>query len=195
MDDGSLVLTRHKLDADNYYRMAETGILAREDRVELIDGEIIDMAPIGQDHVSTVNRLNEALVLICTGRAIISPQNTLRLDRLNVPEPDFAILKYRADYYSTGEPASPADVLLLIEVSDSSLEYDRTVKLPLYAISGIPEVWIIDVKRRVVESHRHPEGDKFALSSIHKLGETVHTQYDQDIKVVVSEVFSPYLKL
>ena len=188
MDDGSLVLTRHKLNADDYFRMAEAGILGKGDRVELIDGEIIDMAPIGQGHGSTVSRVYQALVLALHGRATVYSQSSLRLDRLNVPEPDFAVLKYRADFYGTGEPAGPDDVLLLIEVSDSSLRYDRSVKLPLYARSRIPETWIVDLKRHTLECYRLPEGDRYSVWSTHHPGETVALQAAPDLTLNVTDL-------
>lgn len=152
MDD---LLIRHKLDVDEYQRMAEAGILHEDDRVELIDGEIIDMAPIGSDHAGTVNGLNRALVLSCGERAIVSVQNPVRLDRLNEPEPDFALLRPRPDFYRGAHPGA-SDVLLLVEVSDTSLRFDRRVKLPLYARFGIPEVWIVDLHARVLEAHSGP---------------------------------------
>lgn len=188
MDDGSLVLARHKLDADDYFRMAEAGILGRGDRVELIDGEIIDMAPTGQGHGSTVSRLTHTLVMALNGRVTVFSQSSLRLNRLNVPEPDFAILKYRADFYGTGEPANPDDVLLLIEVADSSLRYDRSVKLPLYARSRIPETWIVDLKRHTLESYRLPEGDRYTVWSTHHPGETVSLQAAPDLTLTVTDL-------
>ena len=187
--DTTPLLTRRKLDADAFYRMAEAGILAKEDRVELIDGELIDMAPIGQSHGSTVSRLHEALVLACAGRATVYSQTSVRLDPLNVPEPDFAILKRRADFYGTGEPAGPADVLLLIEVADSSLRFDRTVKLPLYARNGVPEVWIIDLKQRTLECYRQPAGDQYRQCSTHHPGDTLSLAAAPDIALCVDQVF------
>ena len=131
MDDTDLVLTRHRLNVDDYHRMAEAGILGEQDRVELIDGDLIDMAPIGQDHIASVNGLAHALFLACGDRAIVSIQNPARLDRFSEPQPDAALFRPRADHYRTGAPPGPADVLLLVEVADSSLRYDRAVKLPL----------------------------------------------------------------
>ena len=168
MDDGTLVLARHKLDVDKYYRMAEVGILREEDRVELIDGEVMDMAPIGADHMDAVNGLVESLVLACAGRAIVSVQNPVLLDRFNVPQPDLAVFRYRADRYRTGGRPTPADVLLLAEVSDSSLRFDRTVKLPLYARAGVGECWIVDLRGRILQAHRHPAGG--AYTSVETLG-------------------------
>ena len=161
MDDAAVEPVRHKLDVDDYYRMADAGILGEDDRVELIDGDIIDMAPISQGQEAVVNGLNEALVMACMGRAIVSPQNSIRLGRWSAPQPDFAVLRRRADFYATGERPGPADVLLLIEVADSSLRFDQTVKLPLYARAGIAELWIVDLKRRVLDAYRKPAEDGY----------------------------------
>lgn len=173
MDDGPLVLTRHKLDVDAYYRMAEAGIVGWRDRIELIDGEIIDMMPIGQGHYSTVSMLNRALVMACGEQAIVSVQNPVRFDRFNEPQPDFAVLRPRADFYGTGERVGPSDVLLLIEVADSSLRYDRTIKLPLYAAAGVPEYWIVDLRGRLVDAYRGPSGAAYAEKTTHRAGETL----------------------
>src|ERR1700677_2166033 len=137
MDDTDLVPTRHRLNVDDYHRMAEAGILGEDDRVELIDGELIDMAPIGQDHIATVNGLAHAVFLACGDQAIVSVQTPARRDGFSDPQPDVTLFRPRADNYRTGERPGPADVLLLVEVADSSLRYDRTVKLPLYARARI----------------------------------------------------------
>ena len=171
MDDAALAPTRRKLDVNDYYRMADVGILGAKDRVELIDGNLIDMAPIGQGHAATVGGLNKALVMACADSAIVWPQNPIRLDQWSEPQPDLAILRPRADFYATGERPGPADVLLLVEVADSSLRFDRTVKLPLYARAGIAELWIVDMKRRVLEAHRSPAGDGYREMATHQPGE------------------------
>lgn len=189
MDDTDLVLTRHRLDVDAYYRMAEVGILGEDDRVELIDGELIDMAPIGQDHAATVNKLTRALVMAFGEQAIVSVQNPVRLNRFNEPQPDFAVFRPRADFYATGERPGPSDTLLVIEVADSSLRYDRAVKLPLYARAGIAEVWIVDLRRRVVDVHRAPAGDGYATVETHGPDDTVTLALAPDIAVVLHRVF------
>ena len=163
--------TRHKLDADAFYRMAEAGILGEKDRVELIDGEIIDMAPIGQGHMAAVCGLTRALVMACKTKAIVSVQSSVRLGHLNVPQPDFAVFRPRADFYAAGAPPGPADILLLVEVADSSLRYDTRVKLPLYARAGIPELWIVDLKRRALDAYRRPEAGAYAEVSTHRPGD------------------------
>lgn len=188
MDDAGDVLTRHKLDVDAYYRMAQAGILHEGDRVELIEGEIIDMTPIGESHAATVGRLTQALVLAFAGRALVWPQNPVRIDRLNEPQPDLAILRRREDFYETAKPG-PADVVLLIEVADSSLRYDRTVKLPLYARAGIGEVWIVDLQRRVVDAYRRPGRDGYANRTTYQPDETITLALAPDISIGVAQIF------
>lgn len=189
MDDATTLPTRHKLDVAAYHALAKAGILGEDDRVELIDGDIIDMAPIGQDHAGTVNRLNEVLVLACRGRAIVSVQNPVRLDQFNEVQPDFAILRRRADFYATGEPAGAADALLLIEVANTSLRYDRSVKLPLYARCGIPEYWIINLKARTLEAHRHPTAEGYAEKKTHGPGIQLPLVEDPEITIPLDQVF------
>lgn len=148
---------RHLISVEAFHRMGETGILGPADRVELIDGEIIDMSPIGALHAAIVDLLARHFGRSAQASVFIRCQNPLRLDGLSEPEPDIAILKPRADFYTTGHP-SPADVLLVIEVADSSLAYDLGVKVPLYARHGIPEVWVIDATTRQTRVFREPVG-------------------------------------
>ena len=138
------LVRRHRLTVQDYYRMAEVGLLAPDARVELIEGEIIDMPPSGTPHAGLLSRLTRLLLAAAGTRAGVRVQLPLRLDDYSEPEPDFAVLKWRQDEY-TGAHPMPHDTLLVIEVSQSSLRYDRKRKLPLYARHGIPEVWIVDV--------------------------------------------------
>lgn len=147
---------RHRLDVDAYYKMAEPGILTRDERVELIDGEIIDLSPIGSPHAGTTNRLTRLFARAAAdGMALVSVQSPLRLDVYNEPEPDLMLLRPRADDYRASHPTA-ADVFLLVEVSDSSLAYDRSVKLGVYARFGVPEVWIVDIAGATVEIFSKP---------------------------------------
>lgn len=183
MDDIRVLPARHKLDVYDYHRMGETGILGEDDRVELIDGEVIDMAPIGQDHIASVNGLTRALVLAFGEKAIVSVQNPPRIDLLNEPRPDAVVFRPRDDFYRGAPFPGPEAVLLVAEVADSSLRYDRRVKLPLYARAGIPEVWIVDPRRRVVEVHRMPIGDGYTAVGKHGPEETVVLSQAPDIAV------------
>ena len=147
------------------------------------------MAPIGQDHAAIVNRLTRALVMACEDRAIVSSQNPVRLDGVNEPQPDFAIFRPRADFYGAGERPGPSDVLLLVEVADSSIRFDRAVKLPLYARAGIPEVWIVDLKRRVLDVHRAPSGSSYSEMKTYRRGDTLGLAMAPEIRVTLDQVF------
>lgn len=151
---------RRRFTAGEYHKMAEAGILREDDRVELIEGEISQMAPIGSRHAACVNQLNRLLVRGVGDEMIVSVQNPVRLDERNEPEPDLALLRARDYRHSL---PGPEDVLLLIEVSDTTLSYDRNVKLPLYARAGVPEAWIVDLANETVERHTEPSGDGYRL--------------------------------
>ena len=154
--------SRHRLDVGDYYKMAEAGILIQSDRVELIDGEIFDMVPIGSAHAGKTDRLNWLFARAAAdGLAHVSVQRPLRLDAYNEPEPDVMLLKPRRDHYQSRHP-SAADVLLLVEVAETSLSHDRGTKLPLYAKFGVPEVWIVDLRDAAIEVYRQPAGDAYA---------------------------------
>ena len=154
---------RRLLTVDDYHRMGEAGILTEDDRVELIEGELVVMSPIGSGHVAAVNALNRLLVMAVGDRASVSPQNPVRLDRRSEPQPDFAVLRPRPDGYRTSLP-NPDDVLLAVEVADSSLVYDTGAKLALYASRGICEVCVVNLIDREVQIHRKPDGDRYETS-------------------------------
>lgn len=135
--------------------MAQAGILAEDDRVELLNGEIVEMPPIGSRHAACVDRLNQQLSRSAGELAIVRVQSPIRLSAHSEPEPDLALLTPREDFYTEGHPG-PEDTLLVIEVAETSAEFDRQVKLPLYAQAGIPEVWLIDLAEGHVEVHRTP---------------------------------------
>ena len=152
-------LPRHKLDVHDYHRMAEAGILSTRDRVELIEGEIIDMPPIGGAHVNLVTWLTDQLGSALAGRASISVQNPLRLTDLTEPEPDLALLRRKRDRQRSKEVPLAGDALLVVEVADSSLGYDRDTKFPLYAVSGVPEAWLVDVNGLTLVRYRDPDAN------------------------------------
>lgn len=152
---------RRLFTADEYLRMGEAGILHEDDRLELIEGEIVALNPIGSRHAACVNRLNTLTNQQVMGRAIVSIQNPVLLPDNSDPEPDVAVLRRREDFYAKSHP-TPDDVLLLIEVSDTTLRYDREVKLPLYARAGISEVWIVDLRRQEILTYSRPEGGVYA---------------------------------
>ena len=152
---------KHRISVSAYHRMGEAGILPPDARVELINGEIIDIAPIGKLHASVVDRLARRLFACIGERAIVRVQGPLRLSADSELEPDFSLLKAREDYYREAPPTA-ADVLLVIEVSDSTQRYDRRIKVPLYARHGVPEVWVIDLENSLVHFHRNPGGGTYA---------------------------------
>lgn len=159
------VLSRHRFHVDEYHRMIEAGILTRNDRVELLDGEIVEMTPIGSRHVSCVGRLNRLLVMTLGERAFVSPQGAVTISDWSEPEPDIAVCRARPDDYATAVPAT-ADTLLLVEVADTSLRKDRLAKLPLYAAAGVPEVWIVDLTADAIEVYREPDGSEYASREV-----------------------------
>jgi Uma2 family endonuclease len=141
----SVQVDRWVCTVEDYYRMAEAGILSKEDRVELIDGEIVKMCPIGSAHAGCVNRLNKLLNRKLSELAVIAVQNPIRIDDYSEPQPDIAVLRPRADEYSSAHPTA-SDVLLVIEVADSSADYDQAVKQPLYARAGVPELLLVRLR-------------------------------------------------
>jgi Uma2 family endonuclease len=153
-------ISRHRITVDEYYRMAEVGILPPDARVELIEGEIIDMAPIGTGHGGTVTQLNRLLQGAVGDQAYVLTQSVVRLSDISEPQPDFALVKPRADFYKKKHPG-PGDTFLIIEVSESSLRYDLQVKAPLYARHGVPEFWVIDLKGRQVRFFRSPNSGQY----------------------------------
>ena len=146
---------RRRFTVDEYHCMAEAGILGEDDRVELLDGEIIEMSPIGDRHFGCVLQSSTLFNMRLAGRALVSVQSPVRLSTGSEPEPDISLLRPRADFYRTGKPG-PDDVLLIVEVSDSSLAFDRDTKLLFYAAAGIPEMWIVDLNKMCVLVYRDP---------------------------------------
>jgi Uma2 family endonuclease len=165
-------VTRKLFTVDEYYRMVKAGILHEKDRVELIEGEIIEMSPIGHRHSACVDRATELFVTAFKGKAIVSVQHPLRLDIYNEPQPDLIVLKRRADFYST-RSKFPDDTLFVVEVSDSSLRYDTKIKLPLYARSGVPELWIENLQQNVLTVCREPTGTNYKSQTSFRPGDSI----------------------
>ena len=178
---------RRKLDVWDYHRMGDAGVFGEGDRVELIEGELVAMSPIYGPHLGAVIALSQLLVPLTIGQALVSVQNPVRLGDRSEPQPDVALLRPRSDSYRGGAPG-PQDVLLLIEVADSSLRYDRAVKLPLYARHGIPEVWIVDLAASAVEWFRLPEGESYADNDRALRGETLTSALLPDVPVPVTAI-------
>jgi Uma2 family endonuclease len=154
-------LLRRRISVDDYHRMAEVGLLPANDRCELIEGEIIDMAPMGSRHHSTILRLSRCLQLAVGDRALVSTQLPVRLGQHSEPEPDIALLKPRDDFYASALPTGP-DCLLVIEVADTTLAYDVRIKVPLYAEHGVPEVWVLDLEGGLLRSFNAPVDGRYS---------------------------------
>jgi Uma2 family endonuclease len=157
-------VVRRPLTVAEYHRMGEVGILTEDDRVELIEGQLIAMSPIGSGHSGTTNTLTRMLVQAIGDKGVVAVGNPVQLDDLSEPQPDFAVLKPRDDDYRRATPR-PDEVLLIIEVADSSLAYDRNVKRSLYARHGIPEFWIVNLSAGEMEVCRGPQGEQYASVS------------------------------
>jgi len=165
-------LLKRLFTVEEYHRMAEAGILGEDDRVELLDGEIVAMSPIGSRHAGLVNRLTRLFSQRAGDQVIVSVQNPIRLGEHSEPQPDLALLRPRADFYAEAHPGSE-DVLLVVEVAETSAAYDREVKVPLYARYGIPEVWVVDPAGDSVEVYRHPSPQGYQDVQTLRRGESV----------------------
>jgi Uma2 family endonuclease len=176
-----------KFTADEYERLVELGIFGEDERLELIDGDIVEMAPIGHRHGACGSRLNLLLVEGLRRRAFVWVNGPARLAIDSVPEPDLALLRPRS--YQTGAPR-PDDVLLIVEVAESSLRYDRTRKLRLYARAGIAEYWIVDVAGGAIERYRSPEGETYRERRRAGRGESLAPAAFPDVVMSVDDVFA-----
>ncbi len=166
---------QYQFTVAEYHQMGESGIFAEDDRIELLNGRIYTMSPIGRRHFACVNRLNAFFSTRLAGKAVVSVQNPVVLSDRSEPEPDITLLRYRDDFYEAQLPDAD-DVLLLIEVSDATLRFDKEVKLPLYAESGIPEVWIVNLKSSCVEVYTDPQQGSYSQLQTLKRGQAVTPQ-------------------
>lgn len=180
--------TPYRFTVEEYGRMGEASVFSPDVRVELVEGEIVDMSPIGDRHAARVGWLNRTLTLSLQHIALVWMQNPVRLDDHSEPEPDILVLKPRDDFYDHGKPR-PEDVLLLIEVSDSTLAYDRHVKVPLYARAGVPEVWVVNLNDERVETFAGPSGGAYQVAAVYSRGEEVQSSSLAPLRLGVSEVF------
>jgi Uma2 family endonuclease len=165
-------VSRKRFTAHEYHRMAEAGILRDRERVELMDGEILVMSPIGPRHDACIGSGTRALVRAAGDDAIMFPQNSVRLDLYYEPQPDLALLRPRDDFYASRH-AGPGDILLIVEIADSSLAYDRDVKVGVYAAAGIPEYWIADLTTNVLWKYLSPEGGMYRSVEPFRRGQSI----------------------
>ena len=178
-------LTR-RFTVEEYYRMAQAGILSEDDRVELIEGAIVEMAAIGSRHAACVGRLTVLSSTAQTG-GIVWVQNPIRLGEHSVPQPDLALLRLRPDFYASAHPG-PGDVFLLVEVSETSADSDREVKVPIYARAGIPEVWLVDLEGEVIEVYRQPSAEGYRDARQVRRGEALSPEAFPDLTLAADEI-------
>ena len=180
--------TRYKLSVEDYHKLGTAGVLTEDSRVELIEGELIEMAPIGPKHASVVDTLAGLLAPQAGNQFRLSTQNPVTLMPSSEPQPDLMLLKPRADRYASSLPGA-ADVLVVIEVSDKTLEYDRGLKLSLYAQHGIPEYWIVDVQAKYIEVFRDPGPKGYIRRLEFGLTDVVFPQALPGVRLSVGEIF------
>ena len=181
---------RHRITVHDYHRMGEIGVFAPDARVELIEGEIIDMASIGKDHQSIVDQLTRALVLVVGDHAIVRVQGSIRLSQWSEPEPDVVLLQPSPDFYR-GESALGTDTLLVIEVSDTALKYDRDIKVPLYARHGVPEAWVVDVNGNALLVYGDLRDGKYERQVVLEHPAAVPVTHLPGITLNVGAMFTP----
>jgi len=178
---------RKLFTTDDVLKMAEAGLFGEEERIELIDGEIFEMTPVGMRHITCVNRANAFFTETFGRAAIVSIQNPVHLNIHNMPQPDVVVFKPRADFYAF-QQATPADVLFLVEVSDSTLRRDRSVKLPRFAAFGIPEVWIEDLRHDLLLVYRDPEGSRYLTELTLRRGDSISPSAFPNSKLRVDDL-------
>ncbi len=181
-------LTRRRFTADEYHQMADAGILGEDDRVELIEGDIVEMSPINRKHINGVNRSNVLFVYRFSDVAVVSIQNSVRLNQRNEPQPDLVLLRPGSE---SQDPPDPAEVLLVVEIADTSATYDRRFKAPLYARHGIVEYWLVDLNREAITAYRDPSETGYRTSQTFRRGERLAPLAFPDRDVAVDETLEP----
>lgn len=180
-------LAKRWITADEYERMGEAGIFGHDAHLELLEGEIYEMSPIGSPHSACVTILHQLLTLKFANKLIVFSQNPIRLNDFSEPQPDLALVRWRADFYKSSHP-TPADVLLVIEVADSTVESDRSYKMPLYAKAGIPEVWLVNLPDETIELYAKPTDGAYQFSKSFRRGEEAQAHSVADLRVPVMDV-------
>lgn len=180
-------LAKYWITADEYERMGEAGIFHPDARLELLEGEIYQTSPIGIPHASCVKFLSTLLNRLFNGKLLVSVQDPIRLSDLSEPQPDLALLRWREDFYRHAHP-TPADVLLVIEIADSTVETDRSFKVPLYARAGISEAWLVNLPDERIELFAEPSGGAYQVNRIFARGEELQSHGVADLRVGVADV-------
>jgi len=183
----AVTLLRGPFTVDGYHRLAECGILGEHDRVELIDGQVVEMSPIGPRHAVCVDRLTRLLSRSAARSAVVRVQNPLTLESRAEPQPDVALLRLPIERYAEAHPR-PDDVLLVIEVADTSADYDRDVKIPLYARAGIPEAWLVSLPSEGIEVYRKPSPHGYAEVRTAGRGDTLTPLFLEAITLAVDDI-------
>jgi len=183
----AIQLRPRRFTAAEYNQMIEAGVFGQDERLELIDGEIVEMSPIGDRHAACVRRLNELLGQLCFGRAIVDVQDPIVVGVEYAPQPDLALLRPRADYYASHTPTA-IDCMLVIEVADSSAEFDRQIKMPRYARGGVAELWLVDLERDVVVVYQNPMGDSYQHVQVFRRDETIALGPAEGTRVQVQSI-------
>lgn len=185
-----VAVKKKKFTREDYYLLADYGVIRPGERVELIDGEIIEMSPHNPPHVTCINRLTMLFASRLSGIAIVSVQLSMLVDENNVPEPDLVLYKHRDDFYK-GELPQPKDALLVVEVANTSLEYDREVKSKLYANAGVKEYWIVDVVANKLERYTRPGHHQYDIKEVfdrHESVDLAELDFTVDLKKVFGQV-------
>ena len=180
-------LLRQLFTVDQYYKMQDAGVFTGNERVELIKGEIIKMSPMGIRHSACVKCLAELFILRLAQTVTVGIQDSVRLNNTSEPQPDISLLQRRSDFYRTQQP-QPENVFLLIEVSDTTIKYDREIKVPLYAENNIVEVWLVNLNETCLEVYRQPKGNGYENVQTFKKGETVTIQAFPNVSFNVDEI-------
>ena len=178
---------RRLFTAAEFERMVEAGVFRPEERLELIHGEIVEMSPIGPGHGAGVASLTKRFVIGVGDRAVVWIQSSARMALDSVPQPDLALLRPRS--YRRANP-TPEDILLVVEVAETSLRYDRTAKLQLYASAGIPEYWVVSAEDEWVEVYRSPEGQAYRESRRLHRDDTIAPLTFPDVVITVADIFA-----
>ncbi len=179
----------HRFTVDEYYRMAETGILDEDDRVELIDGQILVMEPISPEHGGHTMALTHLFSSLARDRALLSVQNPIQIDEYNHPQPDVVLCRLRDDFYKRSHPA-PSDIYLVVEVAWTSAARDRRLKIALYGRAGIVEFWLVDIPHRTLEVYTEPSDDGYDRVARLRAGSSVRLAAFNDMEVRVEDVVS-----
>jgi Uma2 family endonuclease len=183
----SVQVARRIFTVDEYHRMGAAGIFSEDDRVELIEGEILQMSPIGSRHAGSVKRTARLFNYLLGDRVIVSVQDPIVLNDFSEPQPDIALVKPREDFYTQSHPTA-TDVLLIIEIADSSVAFDHDIKLPAYARSGVPEVWLADIPAETVTAHTEPANGVYRTVRTYRRGDAITPIHFPDLSIEVANL-------